>query len=119
METSQSSTMLSAPPTPRMDTWLDATLRGALIVWALAWSLFAIGVAASEGGIGWLYAAGWVAVLAVLAWMPHRWPRAGAALLVVAGIFAMLFFDHWLTRLSLAAPAILMGLVIGWRAHRV
>ena len=94
---------------------LHRLLGLATLLWAGAWSTFALLVAASEPpGEGWLIAGLGTALLLTLTAASWHVPRWGGAALIVFGIAAAFYFDHPFTRAALAAPAVGLGFGHVW-----
>lgn len=51
----------------------------------------------------------------VISWI---WPRVGGGLLILGGIFACSFFHNLCAQLTLAAPAIVVGLLLAVTTSR-
>lgn len=87
--------------------------RALVVAWAGFWAWFVIAVSLGEPPAPplWIPAA-WLTSLAALVVACWRWPVAGGALLAGAGIWAGAFFANPWARALLAAPAVVLGLVI-------
>lgn len=105
------------PPSPWRWPLLGAQL--AVTSWAAFWLWFISAVIISEWSAGaWTHGpaiAAPILAATILAWLR---PRLGGAALVLAGGVAMWFFPHPGAQSLLAAPPIVLGLLIldfGWR----
>lgn len=85
------------------------TARTLLVAWAGVW-LIAPLVRAQDIAEGcWPCVLGAIATIAVLVALCLTNARIGGVLTILAGAFAMWYFDHAFVRLALAAPAVLLG----------
>ncbi len=86
--------------------WL---LRATTLLWAGAWSAFAIAGAIGGEWRGYLIAIGFGACVwapALLAW---RWPRVGGAAMAALGVWSWGFFESRSAMVGLSIPAVFFG----------
>jgi len=109
-------------PIRRDRDWLRAVrigLKLILIPWAGFWTWFVLMGAIDSGWAAAPYAARILVPLLGLTVACWFWPRVSGFLLILAGIFAWSYFHHGFTQMTLAAPAIVVGLLLAALPARV
>lgn len=87
------------------------TARALLVAWAGVWLLAPV-VRAQDIAEGcWPSVFGATATIAVIVALCLTNARVGGVLTILAGAFAMWYFDNSFVRLALAIPAVLLGVV--------
>jgi len=98
----------------RQNAW-NWPARILAVLWAIPWVWFALAVGVSEivgGSIQTIpYLLGWLAALIGLVLTVWRWPRVGGVVMIAAAIAAAVYFNRTDTRLLLALPAGVVGIM--------
>jgi len=95
-------------------------LKILLLVFAIGWLIFSLmsGFEQSGGfrnlpnGLPWL-------VMLVLVLIAFKWEIAGAAMLVLYGIFTVLFYSFGLVFFIISLPIIVLGLILLWLSLKI
>jgi hypothetical protein len=110
----------SQPKSLRAFTWIT---RALLVVWAGFWAWFVVMVSLGEPPPPpWWIPTAWLGGLAALVALTWWRPAVGGVVLLAAGLWAARYFPNSQTRLLLAMPSIVLGLVAlatSWSARRL